>query len=73
MRNVVAALIVIASCNGGSINSSAAQATDDAVAACIQRGIAYFKEIGSWPKLSDGRDAAEVAAERCWRTTTAFP
>ena len=40
--------------------------------ACVQRGIAYYKEIGSYPKLSDGRLASEVVADRCARTTTAF-
>lgn len=39
---------------------------------CVGRGMAYFQEIGSWPKLSDGRDARGVAAERCNRTTGAF-
>ncbi|HEY0028484.1 MAG TPA: hypothetical protein VGC35_11485 [Allosphingosinicella sp.] len=47
------------------------------VADCVRRGIAYFKEIGSYPTLSSapnrGRDAADVAVERCNRTTTAFP
>jgi hypothetical protein len=49
----------------------------DPVADCVRRGIAYFKEIGSYPTLrsapNQGRDAAEVAVERCNRTTTAFP
>lgn len=40
---------------------------------CINRGIAYFKEIEAYPKLSTGRLADEVARERCNRTTTAFP
>lgn len=39
---------------------------------CVGRGVAYFQEIESWPKLSDGRDARSVAAERCNRTTGAF-
>ena len=47
------------------------------IQACIKRGIAYFKEIGSYPTLSSppntGRLAADVAGERCRRTTTAFP
>jgi hypothetical protein len=46
------------------------------VEACTERGIAYFKEIGSWPTLktypSIGRPAEEVAKERCSRATTAF-
>ncbi|RYD86049.1 MAG: hypothetical protein EOP84_00310 [Verrucomicrobiaceae bacterium] len=41
-------------------------------AACVKRGVEYFKEIGSYPRLSDGRDAAKVADERCGRTLTAF-
>lgn len=39
---------------------------------CVGNGVAYFQEIESWPKLSDGRDARSVAAERCNRTTGAF-
>lgn len=39
---------------------------------CVAKGEAYFREIESWPTLSDGRDAGEVAAERCARTTGAF-
>ena len=43
------------------------------VAGCVADGVAYFKEIGSYPTLSDGRNAEEVASERCQRTLTAFP
>ena len=43
---------------------------------CVDRGVSYFKEIGSYPKLSSkpniGRSAESVAIERCNRTTTAF-
>lgn len=46
------------------------------IAACVKRGVAYFKEIGSYPTLKTkpnrGRSAEEVALERCRRTTTAF-
>ncbi|HAG8813111.1 TPA: hypothetical protein GE287_24150 [Escherichia coli] len=42
------------------------------VESCIERGVQYFIEIGSYPKLSDGRDAVKVATERCNRTITAF-
>jgi hypothetical protein len=45
-------------------------------AECVQRGIAYFREIGSWPTLmappNRGRSAAEVVAERCNRSLMAF-
>jgi len=54
------------------IGPAAAQSSQ-AIEACVGRGIAYFKEIGSYPRLSDGRSAAQVARERCNRTTTAFP
>lgn len=39
---------------------------------CVIEGIQYFKDIGSFPRLSDGRDAERVAEERCLRTTGAF-
>jgi hypothetical protein len=44
---------------------------------CVANGVAYFKEIGSYPTLTSppnqGRRAEDVARERCNRTTTAFP
>jgi hypothetical protein len=49
---------------------------NEAVDACVMRGIAYFKEIGSYPTLgtapNKGRRAEDVARERCRRTITAF-
>ncbi len=58
----------------GSLNDSTNNS--DPVAACVERGIAYFKEIGSYPELRSapnaGRTAEEIALERCQRTTTAF-
>jgi len=46
------------------------------VDACVDRGVIYFKETGSFPTLSsagnEGKYAADVARERCNRTTTAF-
>jgi hypothetical protein len=48
-----------------------------AIEECTARGVAYFKEIGSYPTLRSypdtGRKAEDVAAERCSRTVTAFP
>lgn len=44
----------------------------DKEAECRDRGEKFFKEIGSWPKLGDGRSAIDVAKERCHRTTAAF-
>jgi hypothetical protein len=44
--------------------------------ACVDRGVQYYREIGSYPTLSsapnEGRKAIDVARERCRRTTTAF-
>ena len=39
---------------------------------CIARGIDYYREIGSYPYLTDGRKAESVARERCGRTPSAF-
>lgn len=87
MRYVIAAALLIAGCQKAPDaidsstttdlgNQSQATAAVDTVAACTDRGIAYFKEIGSYPRLSSapnaGRLAREVAAERCGRTLTAF-
>lgn len=44
----------------------------DPIAQCVNRGVQFFRSIGSHPTLSDGRDANTVARERCQRTTTAF-
>ena len=47
-----------------------------AIDACIVRGVAYFKEAGSYPTLQSapnaGRSAEDVARERCSRTISAF-
>lgn len=39
---------------------------------CVQNGVAYFEAIGSYPFLSDGRDAVDVATKRCRSNTGAF-
>ncbi len=43
------------------------------VRSCEDKGEAYFKDLGSWPRLSDGRDAEAVVKERCARSDSAFP
>ena len=59
---------VLSGCNGDN--------NKIAIESCINRGIAYFKTIGSYPNLlsepNAGRSAEIVAYERCNRTTTAF-
>lgn len=47
-----------------------AQSQDEVI--CRYKGQDYFKEIGSWPRLSDGRDAEQVVRERCARSVQAF-
>lgn len=43
------------------------------VEACTERGIAYFKEIGSWPTLkSTGQSADMVAKAMCRNNNNAF-
>jgi len=43
---------------------------------CVEKGVEYFKSIGSYPTLQSdpniGRSAEDVARERCRRTITAF-
>lgn len=39
---------------------------------CVENGVEYFKEIQSYPKLSDGRDSENVARDRCRRSLQAF-
>ena len=60
---------------------SAAAETADAstmgpVGACVLRGTAYFKSIGSYPALKEppnvGRAAEEDAGERCQANVTSF-
>jgi hypothetical protein len=74
---VVVVLLGIVSCSDnrsartGSVPGR--DRSDSEVDACVERGVQYFKDIGSYPTLSTGRSAEVVARERCNRTTTAFP
>jgi len=67
-----AVAIVALSGRSGDDRPGGRVADHDARVACIGRGVAYFRETGSWPRLGDGRDAFSVAEERCARTPTAF-
>lgn len=40
--------------------------------ACYRKGITYYREIGSYPTLSDGRVANEVIGGRCANSRNAF-
>ena len=39
---------------------------------CRSKGRTYYREIGSYPTLSDGRAAEGVIAEKCGRFTGTF-
>jgi uncharacterized membrane protein YhaH (DUF805 family) len=39
---------------------------------CVELGVDYFKDIGSYPLLSSGRDARTEANDRCGRSSLAF-
>ena len=43
-----------------------------ALADCYYNGVQYYKDIGSYPRLSDGRNAEEVALQKCGRSKFAF-
>jgi hypothetical protein len=69
MRSACALLtFVLAACDAGARRRD--------VDLCVERGVAYFKEIGSYPTLTAppnaGRAAVTVVIERCSRTTAAF-
>ena len=68
---IVASLIHMATRGGDHVMRATFQAQDQRVE-CVGRGVGYFKEIGSWPTLSDGQDAFTVATRRCERTVAAF-
>lgn len=59
-----------------AITTATSTIADTKVAECASKGVAYFKEIGSYPVLHSlpdrGRTAEEVAAERCGRSLYAF-
>ena len=39
---------------------------------CVNRGIQYYQDIGSFPHLSDGRLAWDVVREKCSRSHLSF-
>lgn len=78
MISLVVVAFALVGC-GNNAPETAANSVDsggDSIAKCTERGVAYFKEIGSYPALTSlpnaGRAAEDVALERCKRTLTAF-
>ena len=39
---------------------------------CEARGLAYYKRIGSWPALSDGRPTEKAVASKCRADWTSY-
>jgi len=48
------------------------QPNTNQVEECTERGITYFKSIGSYPNLLNDKSAEQASAERCNITITAF-
>jgi hypothetical protein len=62
-------IVIVAVAMTSACKSSSSKGDVDA---CIQRGIQYYKDIGSYPTLSNGENADKKVSERCNRTATAF-
>jgi hypothetical protein len=64
----------LAACDAAAETVDAA--SHSSVGACVQRGVAYFESIGSYPALKEppnqGRLAQEVARERCQASVSSF-
>lgn len=59
LRAVASVALVIIGMIAGAWSAS------PALAECVEAKIEYFRTIGSYPTLSDGRDAHAVAREQC--------
>jgi hypothetical protein len=57
-------ILLVASC---SKVSDSAEFQD-----CVKKGETYYKEIGSYPRLSTGESADELIKQKCYNTTGAF-
>ena len=42
------------------------------VSECIQKGINYYKDLGSYPYLSTGESAEKTSQEKCFNTSKEF-
>ena len=78
-QSLMAIIIVFGLIYYASNDSSAPEnkAAPQNISSCVNNGIAYFKEIGSYPTLTSppnvGMPADIVARERCTRSNSAFP
>jgi predicted RNA-binding Zn-ribbon protein involved in translation (DUF1610 family) len=63
---------MVYSCVTGPSSSARRAERAGAFDLCVLKGEKYFRGIGSWPILTTGEKAADVAIRRCQNTTGAF-
>lgn len=68
----ILATLVMANRERAADRRAAEPTRTDQYNACVDRGIAYFESIKSYPVMSDGRRALDVARKRCDLIPTAF-
>lgn len=74
MKKILTLTLLLAGCTPETSTATSDKLLQEKkVKDCTYNGIMYFRDIGSYPILTNGRIADEVAAERCNRTVTAFP
>ena len=56
--------------NGEVLSSDPTHKEDNSV--CIENGIKYYKEIGSYPRLSSGQITNDVVFEICDKNPSSF-
>lgn len=73
---VLIAVVAIFAMTNDKPSTSTSTSANPAIEACMKRGVAYYKQIGSYPTLSSapnkGRKANDIVKYRCKRTTSAF-
>lgn len=78
--SALVAFTVLTTRRGTSVQSSGSGSSSAAISEnriptsvdCYHNGIAYYKEIGSYPRLSTGERASSVAMDKCSRSVLAF-
>lgn len=52
----------------GSVSDGSVGQSSASEGGCVERGVAYYKEIGSYPRLSTGEDAERKVRDACSST-----
>lgn len=50
------------------LTNCSGEKTSPKLKACIERGISYYKDFGSYPNLSTGESAKTASRKKCLRT-----